>query len=858
MSRCSYRLMTALSALLVWSAPVVAAESEIYTRALGLVQEHYLYLDDFDPLEALELAAEAAEDAVPWLIAETQEGTVTLKHGESGVFAVVKVDVSPREAVAGLPASLQRLEDAVRAGGPVPEDVDLPVTLLRGAARALDRHSVVLAKDRLERFDQRIRGKLTGVGARIRLRGGKLLLEEVFPTSPAEAAGLLAGDVVARIDGVAVLGMTLSQAIDRIRGLRGTQVQLQIERGNLPEVRDVVLTRDEVVIPTVTWSRLPSGVGLIRVDHFSEHTAGLLEQALEAFRADPVSGILLDLRGNTGGSMIQACRSVDAFVTSGVILQTEGRGGERVDNLLREYRAHAADTEQAAPVIVLVDRKSASASEILAGSLSLLGRAVLLGEDTHGKGTVQKLYTLRGGGAGQRARLKLTVARYLLADGVPIQSRVGLAPDVVVERARLGASGVRIPKVPSAVPLSIQWVDEQPGWRAEAPPAGNLRDFEIDLAEAVLLQAASAAPADLLQAADRVIGQRAGAEDARLVEAFAARGLDWRAAESAGPEPDLSVRVWSDAPVRAGAPAEIKAEVTNHGDTAVARTLVHLRGPDRRAPWRSLQIPIGHLAPGASLTGSMRADAKVDLPTREDRVSVVVSSDQRPLWTGPDAVLRSEARPVPVLGLSARLAPMEEGQLRAELELTNHSNANLLDVTARLALPTDPSVELLEPEANAGRLAPGETTRADLFLRALGEDLDPVELEVRVSTAVFGTVLKVPVDLALDGSAAERQAPQAEIALSSTVDAGPRELVLTLRDDEALSSVTTWVGRQKVGWQRLTGTKVVVRVPVDLPPGTHRLYVDVQDSDGSHTRQEAVVQAVERAVAEDDRSGESH
>ena len=124
MSRCSYRLMTALSALLVWSAPVVAAESEIYTRALGLVQEHYLYLDDFDPLEALELAAEAAEDAVPWLIAETREGTVTLKHGESGVFAVVKVDVSPREAVEGLPASLQRLEDAVRAGGPV-RGVDL-------------------------------------------------------------------------------------------------------------------------------------------------------------------------------------------------------------------------------------------------------------------------------------------------------------------------------------------------------------------------------------------------------------------------------------------------------------------------------------------------------------------------------------------------------------------------------------------------------------------------------------------------------------------------------------------------------------------------------------------------------------
>lgn len=856
MSRCSYRLMPALSALLVWSGAVSAAEPQIYARALDLVEDRYLFFEDFDPTEALEQAAEAAEDAVPWLIAETGNGTVSLRHGETGVFAVLTVDVTPEEAMARLPASLGQLEAAIRAGGEVPASVDLSVTLLRGAARALDRHSVVLAKDRLERFDQRIRGKLTGVGARIRLRGGKLVLDRVFPGSPAEAGGLVAGDVVSRIDEVATLGLTLSQAIERIRGARGSQVRLTVERGDASEVFDVVLTRDEVVIPTVTWSTTADGVGVIRVDHFSEHTAALLEAALESFAADPVAGIVLDLRGNTGGSMIQACRSVDAFVTQGVILQTEGRGGARVENLLREFRAHEADTTDKTPVVVLVDRKSASASEILAGSLSLLGRAVLIGEDTHGKGTVQKLYTLRGGPAERRTRLKLTVARYLLADGVPIQTGVGLAPHVVVERAVFGKQGVRLPKHPSAVPLSIQWVDERPGWREGDLPWDVAGDFTSHLAEQVLLGTTSASPADLLRSADQVLDGLAGEQDRRLMNAFAAQGLDWRPALETRDAPRLSVRVWTPSPARAGAPIEVLAQVTNEGDAPVARAVVHLRGPDRRAPWRNLQIPIGFLEPGETQLGSIHVNTDIDLPSREDTVSVEVSTHRRPLVTAPDTLLTSEARPPPLLDLTARLVTMEDGRLRAELSLENQSQQNLVDVTARLALPSEPQVELVDQEANAGRLAPGQQARVDLFVVPIEDAADPVSLEVRVSTAVFGTVLQVPVDLSLDGTPVRRQPPEAALDVAPVLDAGPRELVITTRDDHGLSAVTTWVGRQKVGWRSLSGSKAVVRVPVDLKPGVHRIYVDVQDDDDMHTRREVVVRATDPALGEHERGRE--
>ncbi len=464
-------LLSALGTTVLGAAarPAWAGERDLYDRTVNLIQAHYLDVATLDGLAAWRGAAKSAEDAIPWLVTEGEGTQLILRHGATGPIGELSAPEGPLGSTLHLAAALDAMEDAIRAGGALPDDVDLPIELIRGLTRALDKHSTVLARSRLESFDERISGRLSGVGARMGTVKGRLVVKEAFPGGPADEAGLKAGDVVLRVDGHSTLGQSVNQVVRHIRGPVGTQVLLSIRResGPQPEEFDLVLTREDVVIPNVTWRRRPSGVGVVTIDHFSEQTAMLLTQALVEMESGkaPLRGIVLDLRGNSGGSMIQACRSVDLFVESGVVLRTEGRDGERVDNLLREYRAHPEPNESTAPVVVLVDESSASAAEILAGSLSRLNRAVLIGQRTHGKGTVQKLYTVRGGGPEERARLKLTVARYKLPGDIGIEPGVGLPPDLLVRPITFSAEGVRYDPTDPGAGAVLDWVDERPGWR---------------------------------------------------------------------------------------------------------------------------------------------------------------------------------------------------------------------------------------------------------------------------------------------------------------------------------------------------------------------------------------------------------
>ena len=435
----------AVFALSAFAGGAQAGERAVYDDAVRRIESHYLYLDDLDVSEALLDAAESAEDALPWLIVETDDAGVKLIHGEQGPIGRV---APVKGGLSGLPAALSALEDQLAVasaftdddGQPygIPTSVDLPVELLRGASHALDRHSVVLSGERLERFDERITGKLQGIGARISRHNELLVVEQVFPSGPADVGGVLPGDRVVRIDGASTVGMSVSNTVDRIRGAEGTQVQIELEREveGSSETVVLVLTRAEVRIPNVSWEVEPEGTGYIEITHFSEQTARLLRQALADFQVAGVRGIVIDLRDNSGGSMIQSCQATDLFVDSGPVLRTAGRDDKPVDRLIQHYRSESSEDEPQVPIVVLVGPGSASASEILAGALVLRDRAVLVGARTHGKGTVQKLYTLCRDEGESRARFKLTVARYLLPGDIPIETGVGLPADLEVDAVR--------------------------------------------------------------------------------------------------------------------------------------------------------------------------------------------------------------------------------------------------------------------------------------------------------------------------------------------------------------------------------------------------------------------------------------
>jgi carboxyl-terminal processing protease len=230
--------------------------------------------------------------------------------------------------------------------------------------------------------------------------------------------------------------MTVGDVVDRIRGPEGVPVLLTIERNGEDARRVFLLVREKVLVPSVESALMPDDVGWIKIDHFSKKTSIEFQRHVDTLRAaggagSALRGLVVDLRGNTGGSMIHAARIVNAFVDEGRLLRTEGRNGGKVRGLTHTIDAKKEFKRFSGPVVVLVDRRTASGSEIVAGGLKFMNRGLVLGTQTFGKGTVQKLYKLE-----KNKSMKLTVARYLLPGDAFINS-VGVTPDLVVGEYRL-------------------------------------------------------------------------------------------------------------------------------------------------------------------------------------------------------------------------------------------------------------------------------------------------------------------------------------------------------------------------------------------------------------------------------------
>ena len=305
---------------------------------------------------------------------------------------------------------------------------------LRGMTNTLDAHSTFLTVEERTALQDHTEGGDTGVGARLAHTDVQIIIDSVVPAGPADLAGARPGDVLVAIDGQPV--RHIAQAEAALRGPRDTAVSLRLRRGDAE--LEVSAVRDTVLERSVQADRLPGDVAHVHIDAFRRRTGTELHEQLAALEsAGPITGIILDLRGNPGGLLDEAVLVVDAFVETGAILEVRGQAGR----LLENHAATPGPGDRSDPLVVLVDERSASAAEIVAGALQDLGRAQLVGRPTYGKGSVQKLFLFEDGSG-----LKLTIARYHLPSGRGIPDRDGLTPDHRVEaprRPRAEASGFR-------------------------------------------------------------------------------------------------------------------------------------------------------------------------------------------------------------------------------------------------------------------------------------------------------------------------------------------------------------------------------------------------------------------------------
>lgn len=314
------------------------------------------------------------------------------------------------------------------------EDSDLIEAAINGMLQSLDPHSSYLNEDNFRDMQVQTRGEFGGLGIEVTMEQGFVRVVSPIDETPAARAGIEAGDFITHLDGESVLGLTLSEAVDKMRGRIGSDIKLTIRREGVDPF-DVAVTRDVVRIKSVR-SRVEGKVGYVRITTFNEQTNDGVEAAMADIKqelGDELIGVVLDLRRNPGGLLNQAVKVSDAFLDRGEIVSTRGR--ENDDS--QRFNAREGDLANGLPMVVLINRGSASASEIVAGALQDHKRAVVMGTQSFGKGSVQTIMPIPGHGA-----LRLTTAAYYTPSGRSIQ-QTGITPDIVVEQATIETEDVQ-------------------------------------------------------------------------------------------------------------------------------------------------------------------------------------------------------------------------------------------------------------------------------------------------------------------------------------------------------------------------------------------------------------------------------
>jgi len=310
------------------------------------------------------------------------------------------------------------------------DEEELIESAINGMLTSLDPHSSFLPPDDFSDMRTQTRGEFGGLGIEVTQEDGFVKVVTPMDDTPASEAGLEPGDFITHLDGESLLGLTLDQSVEKLRGPVGSEIVITIAREGEDEPFDVTLVRATIELRAVR-ARLEGNVPILRVSSFTEKTYSNLEDSLkkqveELGGIDNVDGFVLDLRNNPGGLLTQAISVSDAFLEQGEIVSTRGRDGGNSER----YNAEAGDLAMGKPLVVLINGGSASASEIVAGALQDHNRAIIVGTKSFGKGSVQTIMPLQGSGA-----IRLTTARYYTPSGRSIQA-LGVEPDIFVEFVR--------------------------------------------------------------------------------------------------------------------------------------------------------------------------------------------------------------------------------------------------------------------------------------------------------------------------------------------------------------------------------------------------------------------------------------
>src|SRR5713226_3560834 len=668
---------------------------------------------------------------------------------------------------------------------------DIEYAAINGMLSTLDPHSWLLKPDVYKEMKVQTRGEFGGLGFVISMIDDRLTVRKVLKNTPAFKGGVKRGDVITQIDNDSTVSMELQEAVDRMRGKPGTKVSIYVSHKGA-EPRKLDLVRATVTYETVVSKLLDNGIGYVRLSGFSGTTTRDMMAAIRAMKQQnggTLKGLILDVRGNPGGLLEQAIQVSDAFVEEGTIVTTVG-----VNGTLREPKLARNDGgEREFPMAVLISNESASASEIVAGALKNLNRALIVGRQSFGKGSVQVLYDFKDSSNGDESALKLTIAQYLTPGDISIQE-VGITPDIELVPARILKDRIDL----SAPPKTFREADYDKHFmngfahdeeqakagreRVAQKPFETLRfvkeetarekknrelleagqqpeddasadddpsdddgvqvDYQIEFCRDLLQHAVATDRRQQLTQAKPFVEQRRAQEQEKVKKALEAMGVNWAPPPAGAQKGQARVQAELRVPrTQAGGSMEVAITAHNTGTSPLYRLRAWTKSDNNVLDRR--EFVFGQIAAGEKRTWAVPIKIPRYMPSRRDDITVKWEDDLGDQIDEARAESDIAELPRPAFawswqvvgkdGADGLLHKGEKGET-AEIvvDVKNVGSGQAYDAYAALRNLSEDKINVKKGRTKLGPLKPGETKSATFVLevKKLLEDSVPVRLEI--------------------------------------------------------------------------------------------------------------------------------
>lgn len=871
----------ALLIIIISSPGAIATDSEGYVpgklveRTLSAVGRHYLDPSQINTQDMLDKALDAIQKLVPDVIVRDRtSGQLSVTAG----LATKRIRMKSTYRLSELSSALGEVLDFIvkhyeSADQIKPEEIEYAA--IEGMLETLDPHSNFLTPKIYKEFRVGTTGKFGGLGIVISIKDGMLTVISPLEGTPASSAGISAGDRIMQIGDESTINMSLTDAVNKLRGDVGTKVTIVVERTGQPP-RKITIKRAVINIDSVQHSLLAEDgkrIGYIKLKNFQDNTDDDVLTAMSEFHKDgaKLDGLILDLRNNPGGLLNISSEIADLFLSKGIIVSTVGQRGRVIDKTSASERG----TEPDYPIVVLINEGSASASEIVAGALGQNDRALIAGRRSFGKGSVQTIFNL-----GDDAALKLTIAEYKPAGTESIQL-VGITPDIELVPSTVDADAMNVvkDKLPTEHELELQFdrkkIRESKRKEAESlfrlsylKPKEDKKDLEersrkeylkkpdvsgdfpVEFARRLIAQTGSPSRKEMLKRSEAIVKQMQAEQQGSIDTELKELGINWSKAKPKGsPRLDLSYRLTKDgkriSKARAGDKVRLELTATNRGTGPYSR-LIGV-GESESDLLEGREFPFGRIEPGQSRSFSSPLELPESLP-RQDLTMELGFTEANGITPEPvTVVVPIEGTPHPAFGFKMSLPAQAKGKpfptngrsIPLIVDVTNIGQGGSgTETVATLSNECGEKFFIQKGRVKLGAMPSKGSKRAQFSFRINGKPDEECAVKLTVIDLKLLKVLVKNVELNIADGTLKPEAgklySEPIIAVNDYPTTTSKSTVIitgTVKDKDPIRDFYLFVGDKKIAYIPNTEgvTSMPFKVAIPLEEGQNRIAIGARD-----------------------------